>query len=249
MLHTNWLQRLGHQTIDLLFPATCLACNAQLEEDNDRIAYCFDCRAMMQRGDWPVCQRCASRVPRFPGEIMECGHCRDQKLWFDRTISFGDYDDLLRDQCLAMKTDRSERIAHALGRLIARHLKAQLEGCGPDAIVPQPMHFWRRVQRGTNPPAALGAAIGAELGLPVYPDLLSRLRNTQPQVGLSNPARFRNVRNELQVNASYHFEAPHVLLVDDILTTGATCSEAARVLKRAGAAKVTVLVAARTASY
>lgn len=248
-LQANWLSRIGESAIDLLFPATCLGCNTQLEECPDRISFCLDCRGTMQRGDWPVCLRCASRVPKIPGEVQACGHCRGQKLWFDRTISFGDYDDLLRDQCLAMKTDRSERIAQALGQLMARSWDVEVLGAKPDAIVPQPMHFWRRVQRGTNPPAALAGALGAGLGLPVHSDLLYRRRNTQPQVGLSNPARFRNVRNEIHVNASYHFEAPHVLLVDDILTTGATCSEAARVLKRAGAEKVTVFVVARTASF
>ena len=181
--------------------------------------------------------------------MSECAHCREQKLWFDRAIALGDYDGLLRDQALAMKTDRSERLARALGQLIAARLSDEIDETPPDAIVPAPMHAWRRLARGTNPPAALAATLGRELGLPVFSGLLYRRRNTQPQLGLSQPARFRNVRGEMQVRKSYLFDAPHVLLVDDILTTGATCSEAARMLKRAGAARVTVLVAARTASF
>lgn len=245
----HWLKRITDSTVDLLFPAHCLSCNAELDEVADRIGYCHDCRAEMQRGDWPVCQRCASRVPKIPGTVPECTHCRGQKLWFDRALSLGDYDHLLREQCLAMKTDRSERIAHALGQLIARRLGTALAEASIDSIAPVPMHFWRRLARGTNPPAALASTIGRELGIPVAPSLLYRRRNTQPQIGLSNPARFRNVRGEMHVSTSYTFHAPHVLLVDDILTTGATCSEASRVLKRAGAAKVTVLVVARTASF
>ena len=150
---------------------------------------------------------------------------------------------------MAMKRDRSERLANAFGRLIAVRQGDALRALQPDAIVPVPMHAWRRFARGTNPPAALAASLGRMLGLPTFPRALVRHRHPQPQVGLSRPARFRNVRGQMQVKKSYSLEAPHVLLVDDTLTTGATCSEAARMLKRAGAAQVTVVVAARTLSY
>lgn len=249
LVRPQWLTRVVEGTVDLLYPSACLACNVEIADIPDRIGYCLDCRAEMQRGDWPVCSRCASRVPKLPGAVAECGSCRGKKLWFDHALALGDYDSLLREQCLAMKTDRSERIAHSLGQLISKRLANEIASAAPDVIVPVPMHFWRRIARGTNSPAALASAFARELRIPAYPRLLYRQRNTQPQIGLSNPARFRNVRGELQVSTSYNFEAPHVLLVDDILTTGATCSEAARVLKRAGAAKVTVLVAARTLSF
>lgn len=245
----RWLTKAANLATDLLFPAQCLACRSELSVDTELSDFCADCRQEMQSGDWPVCRRCASRVPKFPGTVDECGHCRDQKFWFDRTLAFGDYDELLRDQCLAMKTDRSERLAQSMGRLVAQTLADELRRDRPDAIVPIPMHTWRRLARGTNSPSALAAALARELKIPAYPQLLRRPRDTQPQIGLSNPARFRNIRGQIEVTASYDLAAPHVLLVDDILTTGATCSEAARVLKRAGAAKVTVLVVARTASF
>ncbi len=248
-VRSRWLRRMTEGAIDLLFPANCLACHAELGETADRIVFCLDCRDEMGRGDWPVCQRCAARVPKIPGEVSECAHCREEKLWFDRALALGEYEGLLRFQVLAMKTDRSERLAGALGQLIAVRLDDELRALQPDAIVPVPMHAWRRLARGTNPPAALAMTLGRTLGLPTFSNMLFQHRSTQPQVGLSRPARFRNVRGEIRVRKSYSMEAPHVLLVDDTLTTGATCSEAARVLKRAGAAKVTVVVAARTLSY
>ncbi|MEM8944410.1 MAG: phosphoribosyltransferase family protein [Planctomycetota bacterium] len=189
-------------------------------------------------------------MPKLPGAVTTCAHCQSLNLRFDQALALGDYDGLLREQCLRMKTDRSERIAGALGRLIVTRLGHELREADADGIVPVPMHTWRRLARGTNPPAAVATAIGAALKLPVYSHLLIRARNTRPQIGLSNPARFRNVRGELQVGPSYRFDdGPRILLVDDILTTGATCSEAARALKRAGAAQVTAVVAARTESY
>ncbi|NOZ40644.1 MAG: ComF family protein [Planctomycetes bacterium] len=249
LVRFRWLNRLTEGAVDLLYPAQCLACYAELEETPDRIGFCLDCRDEMGRGDWPVCQRCAARVPKIPGAVPECAHCCEEKLWFDRALALGEYEGLLRSQVLAMKTDRSERLAGALGQLIAVRMGDELRVLQPDAIVPVPMHAWRRLARGTNPPAALATTLGKELGLPTFSRLLVRSRNTQPQVGLSRPARFRNIRGEMRVRKSYSMEAPHVLLVDDTLTTGATCSEAARMLKRAGAAKVTVVVAARTLIY
>ena len=248
------LRRAARSTVDLLFPPSCLNCNASLNEFNDveddsDVGFCETCTGEMQRGDWPVCLRCASRVPKLTQPSERCGHCQDQKLWFDRTLALGDYDGILREQCLAMKTDRSERLATAVGKLMADRFGQDLLEQSPDALVPVPMHGWRRMVRGTNAPAGIAACLARELGLPVFLGRLRRKRNSQPQLGLSNPARFRNVRGDLQVAASYDLEAPHVVLVDDVMTTGATCSEAARVLKRAGAQRVTVFVAARTASY
>ena len=264
LVRSLWLQRVADGAVDLIFPASCLACKAELQaelsDESDRIGLCTNCRYKMSHGDWkmshgdwkmarrdwPVCRRCASRVPTIPGEVSECARCRDQNLWFDRALALGSYDGLLRDLTVRMKTDRSERLAGALGQLMVARFGDDLREMQLDAIVAVPMHAWRRLARGTNPPAALAASLGRELRLPAFSRLLIRRRNTQPQLGLSQPARFRNVRNEMLVRASYHLGAPHVLLIDDILTTGATCSEAARMLKRAGAARVSVLVAART---
>lgn len=249
MTRTKWLKHLRSSVVDLLYPPNCLACGEELDSSDDRIEFCLDCRQEMLRGDWPVCVHCASRVPKFPGTVQNCGHCRGRKLWFDRTLALGDYDGLLREQCLTVKIDRSERVAQSLGRLMAEQFRDDLLRLHPDAIVPIPMHVRRRLARGTNPPAALSAVVGRSLRIPAHLRLLERHRNTPPQIGLSNPARFRNVRGELQVRADYQINSPHILLVDDILTTGATCSEAARVLKHAGAAEVTVLVVARTPSF
>jgi len=247
LLRPRWLQRVTDGAVDLLFPANCFACEQPLREPRDRIAYCTDCQFEMARGDWPVCGRCAARVPRIPGAVPNCPRCRDAKLRFDRALALGEYEGLLRDQLLAMKHDRSERIANSLGMWMAARFEEQLREPPVDAILPAPMHAWRRLANGTNGPAALARTLGRELDLPVLPRLLRLRRNMPRQVGLSQPARFRNVRGEMHVHPRPDVRGKHLLLVDDILTTGATASEAARVLQRAGAARITVLVVARTA--
>jgi predicted amidophosphoribosyltransferase len=104
----------------------------------------------------------------------------------------------------------------------------------------------RRWRRGVNPPAEMADHLAQRLGVPAAPRMLRSRRNIPPQIGLSRPARFRNVAGEMAVRPAYSLQAARVLLVDDILTTGATASEAARVLKKTGAEMVAVFVLGRT---
>ena len=108
-----------------------------------------------------------------------------------------------------------------------------------------PMHWTRRLQRGINSPEILAGCLARHLGIPLRRRLLVRCRRTFLQTEMSPPQRFRNVRAAFRVHKSPCLQGARVLLVDDILTTGATCSEAAKTLKKAGAAAVVVAVLAR----
>lgn len=200
----------------------------------------------MPRLAWATCARCAARVPEIPGSTPDCKHCRDHEIRFDRTLALGAYDGLLRDLVLEMKVDASGRLAIAFGKLIALEWGEAIRSFNPDVVVPIPMHAWRRLSRQSNPAEALAATLARKLGLRMEAELLQWRRDASAQVGLSQRGRFRNMRGVMQVRSSYRLDAPRVLVVDDILTTGATCSEAARALKRAGAAQVTVVVVGRT---
>ena len=243
---TTWLSRLGGRSIDLLFPPGCVVCGAEMEKLLDGIALCVNCREALPRIAWATCQRCAARVPEIPGCVPDCKHCRDHKLQFDGTLTLGLYEGLLRDLVLKMKEDVSNRLAQVFGKLITLQWGEAIRALEPDAIVPIPMHAWRRLSRRANPPVALAATLGRQLGLRVEANLLQWRRDASAQLGLSQPGRFRNMRGAIQVRRGFHLDAPRLLLVDDILTTGATCSEAARVLKKSGAAEVTVVVVGRT---
>jgi ComF family protein len=243
---TTWLRQVGGRAIDLLFPPGCVVCGVELERLPDDVALCKECREALPRTTWATCVRCAARVPEIPGSTPDCKHCRDHKIQFDQTWALGAYDGLLRDLVLEMKEDASGRVAKAFGKLIALRWGAEIGAFQPDSIVPIPMHAWRRWSRRANPAAALAASLGHQLGLGVEAKLLQWRRDASAQVGLSQRGRFRNMRGVMQVRRGYRLDAPRVLVVDDILTTGATCSEAARALKRAGAAQVTVAVVGRT---
>ena len=241
----KWYRLFGEGVLDLLFPPSCLACAAAIEETTEGMHLCRTCFGQLPIVEGAVCRRCAERVPDLPGDVDDCGHCREERLRFDRALAWGQYEGLLGELLVKMKHDRSERLARMFGHKLWETYGSDLQEADFNAVFAVPMHPWRRIRRGTNPPAVMAKIMGQELGVPVMRGVLCR-RKSLPQKGLSRKARFRNMNNEMWTKAGYHLEAFRVLLIDDILTTGATCSEAARALKRAGAAEVTVLVVGRT---
>ncbi|MCH2114440.1 MAG: double zinc ribbon domain-containing protein [Pirellulales bacterium] len=245
----SWLGAIGRGAQELLFPLTCIACRAELMPSSAHRGFCEECVNDLPLVRWPVCQRCAARVPELPKNVASCSRCERGTLAFDRVICLGSYDGLLRDLVLRMKKDRGELLASALGGLVHSHLSETLRSLPLDGIVPIPMPFWRRMVRGTNPPAALATVLSRQLAVPAFTGLLKKSPKASPQLGLSRAGRFRNIQGQISADAGYSLEDAHLLLVDDVLTTGATCSEAAKVLKRCGASKVTVLVIGRTPNY
>lgn len=210
------------------------------------IGLCQSCQDLLCRTPTATCRRCGARVPEIPGNAESCPNCVEHRLRFDRTLSYGVYEGLLRELVLQMKSDATQQISTALGRVLAEHFREQLAEIQPDAVVPIPMHNWRKLTRPSNPVARLAETVASSLSLPLQPKLLKWQKSTSAQLGLSQPGRFRNVQGALAVSPGYKLDAPTLVIVDDVLTTGATCSEAARVLKRAGAVEVIVLVLGRT---
>jgi ComF family protein len=158
----------------------------------------------------------------------------------------GAYAEGLRQAVVRMKRRSGELLSRAVGQWLAERRGDELAQFRADLIVPVPMHWRRRLTRGANSPEILAQCLGRRLKVPVA-RLLVRRRHTRPQKDLLPRERFQNVRGAFRLRrfARSLPEGSHVLLVDDILTTGATCSEAAGVLKRAGAAAVAVAVVAR----
>jgi ComF family protein len=148
-----------------------------------------------------------------------------------------------------MKTTSYDALSTTMGRILAERRREQLAEVQPDIVVPVPM-FWRhRLLRGKNNPDVLAACVATSLGVPMKRRVLVRHRHTKPQAGLTPPRRLANVRGAFRVRRPDAVQGARILLVDDVLTTGATCNEAAKMLKQAGAAMVAVAVVARTQGY
>jgi ComF family protein len=166
-------------------------------------------------------------------------------LWFDETIALGHYTGGLRELLLRMKRADGDSISLAVGHLLWQQCAGRLAQAEAHVVAPIPLHWRRRLLHRTNSAAVLAEVVAGRLGLPLADGLLRRRRNTPRQFDLTPPQRWDNVRNAFAVSGGYHLQRANVLLVDDILTTGATCSAAARVLRKAGAQRVTVAVIAR----
>ncbi len=227
----------------LVYPATCAVCGA--EAPLDRPNLCESCHASLTNDASPLCPRCAASVGPFVHLEDGCTHCRDETFHFERVVRLGAYDGVLRDAILRMKHVRGEMLAEILGELWARQLGIAFQAVQADAVVPVPLHWRRRLTRGYNQSAALARQVATGLKIPYRSWWLRRVRNTPHQTTLTPTERRDNLRAAFQATPWAKVRSRTILLVDDVLTTGITASEAARALRVAGAARVVVAVLAR----
>jgi len=241
--------RLGGNSVkNLLLPPHCSHCDAELGDTSNGISLCDDCVDRLAPQQWWGCTACGAWLGEAARHTAGCLACRGRRRWFDAVLVLGHYEGPLRDAVLAMKRRHGDGLSRAVGRLWAQRRGDALAQCEPDLVVPIPMFWRRRLVRGVNSPDILARQISHFLGVPCEPSLLVRRRDTVPQTDLAPRSRFENVRGAFRTRAGYAIKGARVVLVDDVLTTGATSSEAAKVLKRAGAQTVVVAVAARTPS-
>jgi len=233
---------LGRLALDTLLPPRCLACGLVVDEPGTLCAGCWRDTAFLAP---PLCAACGHPFEFDLGPDALCGACAAEPPAFARARAVMAYNDASKRLLLGFKHgDRSEG-APAYAAWMARAGAALLEDA--EVIAPVPLHRWRLFARRYNQAALLAHALGRLSGLPVVPDLLQRRRNSPPQGRLSRVARQRNVAGAFAANPKRResLKGRRVLLIDDVLTTGATAEACAAVLRRAGAAAVDVLVLAR----
>lgn len=201
---------------------------------------CADCERDFLSPDASRCAVCAIRLPATAAAI--CGACLRQPPHFDATLALGDYAPPLDGMVVALKSGGRLALARVFGELLARRLRS-IDG-GDALIVAVPLAFERHAERGFNQALEIARCMARMLRLPIDADALLRMRHAAPQHTLALEERRRNVRGAFSVRADVR--GRHLLVVDDVMTTGSTLDEVAAVLKRAGAARVANLVVART---
>ena len=207
----------------------------------------------------PVCRACLRTVRPLSAEFFcatcrtpfqnafpldaegRCSLCRLGLRGFDAAYCFGDYDGALRDLIHLFKYGKVQTLAGPLSDLLADALPRDQRF---DYIAPTPLHWRRRWRRGFNQAEALARRLSRRTGIPVV-RALRRVKATETQAGLSNTRRRRNVAQAFRVRRGVALEEKRILLVDDVMTTGSTGAACAAALKRAGAAKVSLLTVAR----
>jgi len=229
--------------LDLLFPDECRVCETPLHEVS-RIPVCSACL----RPPTPLnaefnCRTC--RTPflnRHPlDETGQCALCRLGLNGFDEVYSAGAYEGTLRKLIHLFKFNGIQPLSRPLASFLVHTLPRDQRF---DAIVPMPLHWRRRWQRGFNQSELLAREIARRWHVPVK-NPVRRKRATAPQAGLTSAQRRKNVQGAFEAKRDARLDGLSIVLVDDVLTTGATASACARALKRAGAAHVSLITLAR----
>lgn len=237
-------QDLTRGLVHLLYPNICGACGQALPADQH--PFCDDCLALLTSDPHSTCPRCASTVGPHVVVAEGCLACRNRGFSFERAVRWGPYTGLRRELILRMKLPAGECLAEWVGEVWAESAEEKLKALGADLVMPVPLHWRRRWSRGYNQSEVLARALATCLGLPCRPRWLRRIRHTPFQTEQSPTARQANVKGVFQARPVPELRDRTVLLIDDVLTTGSTASEAARALRAVGAGAVAVAVLART---
>lgn len=231
--------------LDALLPPRCLACGAPV---GDMGALCGPCWQGLHFLVPPFCARCGLPLDGVGEGDMLCGACLAAPPAYARARAALGYDEQSRRLVSRFKYHDRTELAPSFATWMGRAGAPLLAEC--DLIAPVPLHPLRLLMRRFNQAALLALRLGRACGKQAIPDLLRRVRYTRPQVGLSPEGRRRNVAHVFRVRPRYapRVKGARIVLVDDVLTTGATAEACARVLLRAGASAVDVLTLARVLS-
>ncbi|MCC7084794.1 MAG: ComF family protein [Pirellulales bacterium] len=233
------------QLADLIYPPRCAWCRGDIHSASDTIALCHDCRAKLAPPLEHRCQRCSAAIAYLPEVGEDCIHCRASQFRFHRVVALGNYRLDLRRAILETKHRSGEILAQSLTQLLLERRRGSLGELNAEIVVPVAMHWRRRLRRGTNGPELMAAALARNLQLPFAAGALYRSKYTRRQSESTLRERRVNQRNSFRVRRAKQIAGRRVLLVDDVLTTGATCNAASKALLAAGAASVVVAVFAR----
>jgi ComF family protein len=233
--------------VSVLLPAPCRICGATLTNAN-RIPVCALCFAPIEPIADPMCQCCgrpfqvAPQVQSAPGL---CRLCRSNFYAFDRARSFALYNDALAGAIVLLKYEEVACLGNWFADKLANLVRSAGEDFRPDVVVPVPLHPDRKRERGYNQAELIARPLARRLGLKLGAYLLMRTKPRPTQLVLSRSEHWKSVRGAYATRRGARVDKLRILLVDDVLTTGATLDACSRVLKKAGATSVFGVTVAR----
>ena len=229
--------------LDLAFPRHCAGCGKTVDRPTGLI--CWECFRAIELRETGLCRICGLKIEgRITHEFI-CTVCRDQLPAFDAARSAGRFGGVLREMLHQFKYGQATWLCEDLADLLHGCVLAHYAAAEVDCVVPVPLHRGKLRDRGYNQAALLAAALAQRLDRLCVGDALVRTRDTPTQTRLHAGQRRRNVRDAFAVCAPEWVRGRTVLLVDDVMTTGATLGEVAATLKRAGAWRVWAATVAR----
>ncbi len=229
--------------LDLLYPRSCIGCGAAAPETFRYI--CWDCWSDVNKVEPPFCRLCGDPVAGAVDHGFTCYACAAETPAFDAARSAVRYGGAVGEALRMLKYEKALWLAPDIAQLMFNCLQAEFPNQDYDLIVPVPLFHVRRREREFNQSALLASELNRLLGSRMVQRVLRRIRPTATQTNLTAPQRLSNVQNAFQFRRERLLAGKRILLVDDVMTTGATVNACAKALKKGGAASVTVLTAAR----
>lgn len=228
--------------VSLFYPALCVVCSEPVEHGEQICPGCFE---KAPRIVAPFCAKCSEPFTGAIDQEFTCANCANRELEFDAAVSVYRSRGVVRLVIMQLKYQRHLSLRHPAARwLIDAMHDSRIRERKFDAIIPVPLHPARLRERGFNQATLLAAELGAAIGVPLRDDL-ERIRYTTTQTALDRSERMENLRDAFRLRREASVRDSRVLLVDDILTTGSTLSECARVLRKGGTREVYAVTAAR----
>ena len=234
----------GKALTNVLYPPACLLCHGRLSSPEEVL--CGNCVKAMPRSEPPVCVRCGVGIPGAFDALMPCATCRKKPPAFEQARAPWRYAGAVQEAIQQFKYRRRWRIGRWLAEEMARVARSSFPLDEEVFVASVPLHWIKRRLNGFNPAEDLARVVAHALEKPYDPRALRRIRWTPTQTRLSSAQRIRNVRGAFASNHHRSIRNRTVLLIDDVLTSGATANACAAALKEAGAGRVLILTAART---
>jgi ComF family protein len=225
--------------LDLIFPTYCLICR---KITYNEMYLCDDCFGSIELNKEPSCVKCGKQLATYAANMV-CYTCRRHRFLWGRAVACGRYTGVLKELIHKLKYENEKALAVPLALILLRKVfDEKLDKV--DYVVPIPLSKKRKKHRGYNQIELVLEKVSASVPS-IRTDLIVRKRETPAQVGLSRALRFKNMKDSFQVVKHDLISEKTILLVDDVLTTGATLNECARALKKSLAKNINVVVLAR----
>ena len=238
-------RRLIHGLTQILYPKVCLSCKKKLGAEAKDGFICSQCRGKIKKNLPPFCISCGRQLEKRWFAKNICPSCQKKRLHFDRAFSPFVYDGIIKELIHKFKYGGREHLGLPLSELMTDFIRDyRLPMDCIDCIVPIPLHNTRLREREFNQAQILGRQIALEFKIDILNEAIVRTRHTKTQTDLEIRERAANVKGSFRVKDPEAVKGKNVLVIDDVLTTGATSSEVAAALKGAGANIVFVLTLA-----
>jgi len=239
------LNRLMHGLRAIVYPKTCLSCRKKLAEKANDGFLCSQCRGKIKKNLPPFCVSCGRQLDKRWFTKNICPACQKKDLSFDRAFSPCAYEGVIKELIHKFKYNSKEHLGEPLSKLMSEFIREySLPIDYVDCIIPIPLHKTRLREREFNQSEILGKYLAREFNKELINNAIERFRHTKTQIEIKTHQRVNNVKNIFRVTDPQAIKDKNILLIDDVLTTGATSSEAAATLKNAGANIVFVLTIA-----